>query len=487
MKRLTLFLAVALMAGGISTAQAQTQQERLMRHVYTLASDSLQGRKAGSSDAAKARAYIEREWKAMGLKPLWDGSYRMAFALADEEKYCNLVAIIEGIDPKLKSEYIVIGGHYDHLGVKRGEVYNGADDNASGTACVTEVARQLLARQKELKRSVIICAFDAEEMGLFGSSHLANTMAELNMLGRVKVMISVDMVGWLKEGKSLKLEGTGTLADGRVMTDPKTLGIDIPIHNKRFENSIFTATDTEPFAKRGVATLAVTTGLKSPYHKPQDDANLIDYEGLDLVTDYMAALTMRLANHEGSVTSGKVAPKHTNKVKPVNLGIGIGYNSAWLGFPDAAFTGKSRMGGQAGLAMQFNFNNTWALHTNVVYTYTRTLYPDVNNLFNVSRELNQQTVTVPVMVRLNVGDRSSSVHISAGGYYSYQWNRKSFLGEETYRSHQWGLGCGFGVRLGYNWDLSFMALYQVNHLFGGAGLPKAYKNLSSCTLTYYFL
>ena len=87
MKRLTLFLAVALMAGGISTAQAQTQQERLMRHVYTLASDSLQGRKAGSSDAAKARAYIEREWKAMGLKPLWDGSYRMAFALADEEKY----------------------------------------------------------------------------------------------------------------------------------------------------------------------------------------------------------------------------------------------------------------------------------------------------------------------------------------------------------------------------------------------------------------
>ena len=111
----------------------------------------------------------------------------------------------------------------------------------------------------------------------------------------------------------------------------------------------------------------------------------------------------------------------------------------------------------------------------------------MNNLFNVSRELNQQTVTVPVMVRLNVGDRSSSVHISAGGYYSYQWNRKSFLGEETYRSHQWGLGWGFGVRLGYNWDLSFMALYQVNHLFGGAGLPKAYKNLSSCTLTYYFL
>ena len=96
-------------------------------------------------------------------------------------------------------------------------------------------------------------------------------------------------------------------------------------------------------------------------------------------------------------------------------------------------------------------------------------------------------ITVPVMVRLNVGDRSSSVHIRAGGYYSYQWNRKSFLGEETYRSHQWGLGCGFGVRLGYNWDLSFMALYQVNHLFGGAGLPKAYKNLSSCTLTYYFL
>ena len=255
---------------GTMAAQQQGQRSRLERHVYTLAADSLNGRKAGSLDAEKARQYIEHEWHAMGLKPMWDGSYRMGFTLGEQSGFCNLVACIEGSDPVLKDEYIVIGGHYDHLGVKNGKVYNGADDNASGTACVTEVARQLLARQKELKRSVIVCAFDAEEIGLIGSSFLASTLKDKGIIGRVKVMMSVDMVGWLREGKALTLEGTGTLADGAGLTDPKSLGIDIPIRTKRFENSLFTATDTEPLPKKGLprwpsprASSRHTTSLKT--------------------------------------------------------------------------------------------------------------------------------------------------------------------------------------------------------------------------------
>ena len=141
---------------------AQTQQQRLEKHVYYLASDSLQGRQAGSDDSRKAAAYIENEYRQMGLKP-FGSSYRHYFVrrVAAREGsaipinpdsvdyyeqhnrpvYCNLVGVIEGSDPALKNEFVVIGGHYDHLGVKNGEVYNGADDNASGTAAVTEVAR----------------------------------------------------------------------------------------------------------------------------------------------------------------------------------------------------------------------------------------------------------------------------------------------------------------------------------------------------------
>ena len=298
-----LVLGICLLASATLTAQSTTQRQRLEQHVYTLAADSLNGRQAGSPDAVRAANYITRQWHEMGLKPLWNNDYRMPFETHGTSGYNNLIAIIEGNDPELKNEYIVIGGHYDHLGVRKGKIYNGADDNASGTACVTEVARQLLAHQSELKRSVIICAFDAEEMGLYGSNALAEYMQKNNLIGRVQLMVSIDMVGWLKQGGSLTLEGTGTLLHSNQLTDPELLGIPIKITSKRFENSIFTATDTEPFAKRGVSTLAVTTGLKSPYHKPEDDANLIDYDGLSLVTDYMAAFTLRAANRHEPIPS----------------------------------------------------------------------------------------------------------------------------------------------------------------------------------------
>ena len=482
-----LVLGICLLTSATLTAQNTTQQSRLEQHVYTLAADSLNGRKAGSPDAVRAANYITHQWREMGLKPLWNNDYRMPFETYGTSGYNNLIAIIEGNDPELKNEYIVIGGHYDHLGVRNGKIYNGADDNASGTACVTEVARQLLAHQGELKRSVIICAFDAEEIGLHGSSALAKKMKELNLIGRVKLMMSIDMVGWLKQGGSLTLEGTGTLSHSSQLTDPELLGIPIKINTKRFENSIFTATDTEPFACLGVPTLAITTGLKSPYHKPEDDADLIDYEGLSLVTDYMAAFTLRAANQPGQLASGKVAPKHRDKVSPFNLGLSLGYNSAWLRFPDAAFNGKSRLGWHGGIAMQLNFNKTFSLHSDILYTYTRSLFPNIDDLFNSSQKLTQQSVTIPLMLRLSVGDHSSSLYISAGGYYSYNLQSGFYYSEEPCRTHQWGWGFDFGFRLGYNWDLRCMMLYQINPLFSDAQMPRAHNTLSSFTLTYYFL
>lgn len=507
-----LVLGICLLASATLTAQSTTQRHRLEQHVYTLAADSLNGRKAGSPDAVRAANYITHQWREMGLKPLWNNDYRMPFETYGTSGYNNLIAIIEGNDPELKNEYIVIGGHYDHLGVRNGKIYNGADDNASGTACVTEVARQLLAHQGELKRSVIICAFDAEEIGLHGSEALAKKMKELNLIGRVQLMMSIDMVGWLKQGGSLTLEGTGTLSHSNQLTDPELLGIPIKINTKRFENSIFTATDTEPFAILGVPTLAVTTGIKSPYHKPEDDADLIDYDGLSLVTDYLAAFTLHAANKPGQLASGKVAPKHRDKVSPFNLGLSLGYNSAWLRFPDAAFNGKSLLGWHGGIAMQYNFNKTLALHTDILYTHTRSPYPDPHDPYHNSLRLRQQSLTVPLMLRLSVGTRSTYLYCSAGGYYSYNINSefspkevaiKSNLEANSgvnnnpiFNTHQWGWGFDFGFRLGYNWDFRCVMLYQINQLFidsqiangpNDNGFPHAHHSLSSFTLTYYFL
>ncbi|MBR1833892.1 MAG: M20/M25/M40 family metallo-hydrolase [Bacteroidales bacterium] len=500
MRKFTIIIAVCTVLTCSFAAQGQTQRQRLERHVYTLASDSLQGREAGSPNAEKARQYIEKEWRAMGLKPLWGDSYRMPFKLYSADGYCNLVAFIEGSDPVLKSEYIVIGGHYDHLGVKDGKVYNGADDNASGTACVTEVARQLLARQRELKRSVIVCAFDAEEIGLHGSSHLATRMKELNMIDRVKLMMSVDMVGWLKQGEALTLEGSGTLADGSAMTDPSTLGINIPIRTKRYENSIFTATDTEPFAKQGVATLAVTTGLKSPYHKPEDDADLIDYAGLSLVTDYIAAFTIRIANWDGKVGSGRVADKHRTTAKPVEFGLQIGDNSSWLRFPDAAFSGKSLAGFQGGVALQLNLGKLFAIHADLLYTLFRTRVPDLEQPFSSTFRMRQQALLLPLTLQLNIGDVANHLIINAGGYGAY------FLSHDLYMPNtvdyprsisatlptpaEFGLTWGVGFRIGYHYQLSVNYFYPLNYthfsMKGVAVEPRANRNFALSTLSYYF-
>ena len=508
MKR-TLIIATALLLMSNAMGQNSTQRQRLEQHVYTLAADSLQGRRAGSPDAHRAANYITRQWRAMGLKPLWNNDYRMPFELSGKSEYNNLIAIIEGNDPVLKNEFIVIGGHYDHLGVRKGKIYNGADDNASGTACVTEVARQLLARQGELKRSVIICAFDAEEMGLHGSTALAKKMEELNLLGRVKLMMSVDMVGWLKQSGSLTLEGTGTLLNSDQLTDTKSLGIPIKITSKRFETSPFGATDTEPFAKKGVPTLAVTTGLKSPYHKPEDDADLIDYKGLDLVTDYMAALTLRAANHQGTLASGKLSPKHSSNPSPFNLGLSLGFNSAWLRFPEAAFSGKSLIGGEAGLALQCNFSKHFSLHADVLYTYTRSPYPDPSDIYHSSLRLHQQSVTVPLMLRYYAGDYYASFYLAFGGYYSYGFDNAFRTTSTTHpataaaiasgngqhcTAHQYGITWGFGFDIGKQWEFGFTAGYQLNRftagyqlnpLFESTNMPRTFNTFSSCKLTYY--
>ena len=131
MKKIILLLLPLLLWTG--SALAQTRSERLADYVYYFASDSLHGRAAGSADAAKARDYIVARYKECGLKPLSGGNFLVSFQ-RDGKQYTNVVALIEG--GALKDEYIVLGAHYDHLGEKSGQIYPGADDNASGSAAL---------------------------------------------------------------------------------------------------------------------------------------------------------------------------------------------------------------------------------------------------------------------------------------------------------------------------------------------------------------
>ena len=469
-----------LIVGG--STFAQTQQERLTRHVYTLAGDSLRGRKAGSEDAAKAAAYIVSQFEGIGIQPYFEEGWYQPFERGGNT-YKNVVGIIPGNDPVLKDEYIIIGAHYDHLGVRDGQIYNGADDNASGTATIIEMARILKSQQSDLKRSVIIAAFDAEEIGLWGSNYLSKKLD----LSKVKLMMSIDMVGWLEKGKTLRLQGAATIKDGKRLLRKEAEKMHIDIKPKDFETSIFGATDTQSFAEKGVATIYATTGLKSPYHKPEDDPELIDYKGLDRVTDYLADVTMRCATDKDFAPTGKISPIHSGKRKSFEISPTVSLVNGNIAFPKAGFDGKSRYGVNAGLMAQVNLSSHFALESGVQYELLRAKCPDEGDLFDAYLPYRQQSVLVPANFLVNIGGAPGvDVFVGMGGFYGRVLTAELEDAHDNINPNQWGLSWTFGFRLG-KVKISGSRRYQLNPFFiGDAGLPDARLHAGNFTIGYYF-
>lgn len=475
-------------------AQDTGRSGRLKDHVYYFAADSLNGRKAGSDDALKAAEYICSEYEAAGLKPFFE-DWMLRFQVAKETECRNVVGVIEGSDPELKDEYIVLGAHYDHLGVRGGEIYNGADDNASGSAALIEVAKELSASRDQLKRSVIIAAFDAEELGLYGSRALCSMLVDSLGRDRIKLMMSVDMVGWYRQSGVLELEGAATIRDGKQLLESEAVKYSMNIKPKRFETSVFTATDTEAFAKKGVPTLAVTTGLKSPYHKPEDDADLIDYEGLDKVTGYIAGLAADAASDPDFDGSGKVAKKHRQGLPMLEFGILAGYGNSKAVFPEGALDGKSKMGWQAGVNFNFNIVDHWAVRLQGFYNHSSSLLAAPDNAYGPGYVLSQDAVTVPLTLQLQTD--GGEFFVGAGGFYRHVFDYDmpveiEKLGEVN--PDQFGLDINFGVRLG-SLVFSFDSFVQKNRLFGPSGAIKpgpdrmsnqAYYNSFTCNLIWVF-
>jgi len=458
-------LAFCIVLAAVCTQMfSQTRQERLTEHVYYFASDSLRGRAAGSEDAAKAAAYIVNEYKSMGLKPFYDDWY-MPFT-EDGKEYRNVVAVLEGNDPVLKDQYIVIGAHYDHLGVKNGKIYNGADDNASGSAAVIEIARALCENRDKLKRTVVIAAFDAEEIGLYGSTALAKRMLEQDGLD-VCLMMSVDMVGWYKATNSLTLEGVSTIRNGRRIVQSEKLNLVL----KDFEKSVLTATDTQGFAKKQVPTLAVTTGLKSPYHKPEDDAELIDYEGLDKVADYLVDLSLEAASDESFAASGRVAPKHREGFPIMEIGMSLAIGSSQFTFPDAAFNGKSGFSYGGGLSAQLNFghHSHFGIKAEGLFEQFKAFYPDEADIFSSSLEYNGSELRVPVQIICQTGDRSDSGFLGFGGYFGHRF-KTSLPVSQTVSTDDFGLAFEVGFNIG-GIGMSAMWMSSLTPFFEDSAAP----------------
>lgn len=198
MKKLT--LAALLLLGGISSTFAQAKREYTVQEssvaatLKYLSSDELEGRLAGSPGLEKAAAYLEDILKKNGVKPYFK-TYKDTLTNFDKPTY-NVVGYIEGTDPVLKKEFVVFGAHYDHIGLAEDptggdNVYNGANDDASGTTTVAELV-QYFAKNKS-KRSILFCFFSAEEAGLLGSRSLATKLKAKNF--NMYAMLNFEMVG----------------------------------------------------------------------------------------------------------------------------------------------------------------------------------------------------------------------------------------------------------------------------------------------------
>lgn len=179
-----------LKAKSVSLATA-SDIEKTMKF---LASDALQGREAGSEGINKAASYIEDVFTSNGIQPYFS-SYRDTLSNYGEPAY-NVVGYLEGTDPELKNEFVIIGAHYDHIGMidpENGDnIANGANDNASGTTTVLELAKYF-GKAKQNKRSILFTLFSAEEKGLLGSKHLAKKLKEEGL--DLYVMLNYEMVG----------------------------------------------------------------------------------------------------------------------------------------------------------------------------------------------------------------------------------------------------------------------------------------------------
>jgi hypothetical protein len=285
----------------ISKVNYQVAEENVIKTLSYLTSDELEGRDSGSEGIEKAAVYLENLLKENGVKPYFK-TYRDTLSNFDKPAF-NIVGFIEGTDIKLKNEFVVIGAHYDHIGMLQNGVngdviVNGANDNATGTTAVTEVAKYF-AKFKNNKRSILFVFFSAEEKGLLGSKHLAAKLKEQKM--DLYFMFNFEMIGvpMKDKGMDFYLTGFGKSNMATTMNDyagEKLVGY-LPIETKYM---LFRASDNYPFfTEFNVPAQTVSTFDFENfdfYHQPDDEFELMDTKHMATVISKTIPVLEKMIN-----------------------------------------------------------------------------------------------------------------------------------------------------------------------------------------------
>jgi hypothetical protein len=242
----------------------------------------------------------------------------------------NVAMLLPGEDPKLKDQYIILGAHFDHLGMGgpgSGSraldtigIHHGADDNASGVAMMLELAEKFAKTKGSHKRSIICLSFSGEEEGLLGSKHFVDD--PVIDLSKVNVMINMDMVGRLNETNNLEIGGVGTAAGLKNLVYAKT---DTSVIKLTLSNEGYGPSDHSSFYGKNIPVLFYFTGAHMDYHTPTDTWEKINYKGMVEISDLIFSMSKELASSDIRLQFKEAGPKvqtmQYGRGKGVTLGI----------------------------------------------------------------------------------------------------------------------------------------------------------------------
>lgn len=462
------FLALLLAILSLNLCFAQSQQrENLKKDVYFLSSDSLEGRRVGTVGNNLAREYI--------CLQLSKANIEYSIQNFSDKFGKNIVAEIKAEKPLYNNEYILIGAHYDHIGLRNGEICNGADDNASGSAVLIQLARLLNANSDKINRNIILVWFDFEEGGLVGSKAFAENPMFVSSLSDIKLMINLDMVGWYKDG-ALEIANIAMVNGWKdIFESTKT---NLKIKTSKYEKSLFTDSDYSSFARKDVPAITMTTGLDSPYHKPEDDADLIDYEGMDKICDFVFNLIVNASSYKNLGYSGKKADKHKEERSKFEIGLNFAIGSCNQYYHSGNITGKNGLSLNSGLAFQYNMNPWQSLELGVLANLEQ----------SKQYEGGFQAIKLSLPLTWNLGYFGTDVGIgfNLGVAYDYIFNAKLEnieLKTNEFNPHDigfiWGIKFVIG-KVGFNFSNKYGFLDRHNK-----DVKITYRE-ASFGLTYYF-
>ncbi|MDR3047578.1 MAG: M20/M25/M40 family metallo-hydrolase [Bacteroidales bacterium] len=301
----------------------------MKQSVYYLASEELEGRYKLTSGDTLARQYIATFFRNSHISPLLN-DYFQEVSMQNEKEgkkvifSSNVVGFMEGTDELLKNEFVVIGAHFDHLGKGKGFRYGrtfdslhthyGADDNASGTAMMLEMAKRL--SKVDHRRSIIFIAFAAEELGLLGSKYFVEHCPV--DLKQVVAMFNFDMVGKYKN-HTLNIGGSKTAIETESMADSIAKQFNVEL---KFSPSGLGPSDHASFYAQQIPVFFIHTNADTTYHTPYDKAALIYYGGMDTIADYSYTLIKTVVDRAHKLVFQQT--KDAENSSPVKMKVSLG-------------------------------------------------------------------------------------------------------------------------------------------------------------------